>query len=218
MIFRLQQHLNDIYKVGSGYDVRNYLITDRLLAKYIGRDAMLSNTSETLLVSQDEQGLAVSLFLDSDMLERLESSDPLQQLCTEQLDDLWKVMEGISHFNCMVWKASQDRPVTLLELELQAEIDKFVGTMRLALSQGSRDLPARLHGLLFDDVRFSDELDDEQADRYRIANEYAARFCRRLRHFLIDDHRRAISELRRFYRLQLCDKISHIHTQAWSSY
>ena len=216
MISRLQQHLNDIYQVGSGHDVKDYLITDPLLAKCIGRGSMLINTSETLLVSEDKEGLAVSLFLDCDMLERLESADPLRQLRAEQLDDLWKVLEGISHFNCMIWKASQDRSVTLLELELQAEVDKFVGTMQLALRQGARDLLTRLHGWLFDNVRFSEELDDEQTDRYRIANDYAARFCRRLRRCLINDDQRVMSELRRFYRLPLCDKISHIHSQAWA--
>lgn len=217
MLSELQQQLNDIYQVGPHYDVRDYLITDPVLAKYIGGDAMLRNTSETLLMRQDEEGLALSLFLDSDMLERLESADPLRRLRAEQLDDFWKVLEGISHFNCMVWKATQERSVSLLELELQAEIDKFVSTMLLVLGQGDHDMLNRLHGRLFDNVSFRVELDAEQCDRYRFANDYAARFCRALRRCLIDDDGRAKSELRRFYRLPLGDKVSHIHTRSWSS-
>ena len=68
MLQALQQQLSDIYQVGHGYDVRDYLITDPMLARIIGEDAMLTNTEETLLVSQDEQGLALSLFLDGDLL------------------------------------------------------------------------------------------------------------------------------------------------------
>jgi hypothetical protein len=178
---------------------------------------MLTDTGETLLMSEDDQGLSLSLFLDCDLLERLESADPLSQLRAELLDDLWKVLEGVSHFNCVVWKASQDRTVSLLELELQAEIDKFVSTMLLALAQGENDMLNRLHGWLFDEVSFHGELDEEQVDRYRAANEYAARFCHALRRRLIADDAQALTELRRFYRLPMTDKISHIHTQSWSA-
>lgn len=213
MLAALQQQLSDIYRLGRAYDVRDYMITDPTLAKALGQDAMLGNSEETLLLSQDEEGLALSLFLDGDMLGRLESGNPLEKLRTELLDDLWKVLEGISHFNCVVWKATQDRSVSLLELELQGEIDKYVGTMLLALKQADSHLLNSLHGWLFDEVRFHDELDDEQLDRYRSANDYAARFCHGLQQQLIDDDQLVLSQLRHFYRLQLTDKISHIHSQ-----
>ena len=213
MIDRLQQHLSDIYQVGGVHDVRDYLITDPRLAQCIGAGSMLSDTSETLLLSQDEEGLALSLFLDGELLSRLESADPLSRLRADLLDDLWKVLEGLSHFNCVVWKASQDRCVSLLELELQAEIDKFVGTTLLALGQGRTELLDHLHGWLFDEVSFHDELDAEQLARYRAANDYAARFCHALRGRLLDDGNTVLSELRRFFRLPMTDKISHIHSR-----
>jgi hypothetical protein len=217
MISRLQRHLTDIYQAGAGYDVRDYLITDPRLAKCIGADAMLSDSRETLLMSEDDEGLALSLFLDGELLERLESANPMARLQAEFLDDLWHAVEGVSHFNCVVWKASQDRNVSLLELELQAEIDKFVGTMLLAVDQGRCDMVERLHGWLFDEVSFHDELDAEQLDRYRAANEYAARFCHALRRRLVEDVEQVLAELRRFYRLPMTDKISHIHTRSWST-
>ena len=213
MIDRLQQHLSDIYQVGGVHDVRDFLITDPRLAQYLGAGSMLADSSETLLISQDDEGLALSLFLDGELLARLESADPLSRLRADQLDDLWKVLEGLSHFNCVTWKASCDRSVSLLELELQAEIDKFVGTTLLALSQGRTEMLNHLHGWLFDKVSFHSELDDEQLARYRAANEYAARFCHALRSRLIDDGGAVLSELRRFFRLSMTDKISHIHSQ-----
>lgn len=217
MLAELQQQLSDIYQVGRLYDVRDYIITDPILAKRLGQSAMLANTDETLLLSQDDDGLALSLFIDGAMLERVESTNPLACLQAESLDDLWKVLEGISHFNCVVWKAAQNRTVTLLELELQGEIDKFVSTMLLAIEQADTSLLNGMHSWLFDNVRFHDGLDDEQLHRYRSANDYAARYCHRIRQQLIDDNSLALSELRHFYRLQLSDKISHIHSQAWAS-
>jgi hypothetical protein len=214
MIDRLQQHLSDIYQVGAVHDVRDYLITDPRLAHCIGGESMLSDTRETLLLSQDEEGLALSLFLDGELLSRLESADPLSRLRAELLDDLWKVLEGLSHFNCVVWRASQDRCVSLLELELQAEIDKFVGTTLLALSQGRTEMLGHLHGWLFDEVSFHGDLNEEQLARYRAANDYAARFCHALRDRLVENGGAALSELRRFFRLPMTDKISHIRSQA----
>lgn len=217
MISALQQRFNDLYQAAAGYDIRDFLITDPALAQLIGQDAMLTNTRETLLVAEDDQGLAVSLFLDGEMLDRLEEAKPLDRLRAAHLDDLWQVLEGISHFNCVVYRAAQDRSVSLLELELQAEIDKFVSTVLLAVDQGRNDILASLHGWLFEDVSFHQGLDSEQLDRYRAANDYASRFCARLCDRLLDDGERAITELRQFYRYPLTDKISHIHSSAWAA-
>ncbi len=217
MLAELQRQLSEIYQVGRDYDVRDYVITDRMLAQILGGDAMLTNSDETLLVSQDEEGLALSLYLDREMISRLEAANPFDRLRADLLDDLWKVLEGISHFNYVVWKATQDRTVTLLELELQGEIDKFVATMLLALGQSHTELLNSMHGWLFENVRYQAELDSEQQRRYRSANDYAARFCHRLRAKLLADDQSALRELRQFYRLQLADKISHIHAQAWQA-
>lgn len=216
MLDALQRQLSDIYQAAHVHDVRDYLITDPTLARVLGQEALLTNTEETLLVAEDEQGLALSLFLDGDLLSRLESANPLDNLRAESLDDLWKVLEGVSHFHCVAWKAMQNRSVSLLELELQGEIDKYVSTMLLALGQADTELPRRLHGWLFDNVRYHEQLDDEQYERYRSANEYAARYCHRLRRRLVHNAERALGELRDFYRMQLSEKISHIHSRAWA--
>lgn len=217
MLERLQQQLNDTYQADPGYDVRDFLITDERTARAISGASMLANSSETLLVYEEGDGISLSLYLERETLARLESTDPLNALQAEQLDDLCKVIEGLSHFNYVVWRAANDRNVSLLELELQAEIDKFVSTMQLALDQRDNELLNGLHGRLFDNVRFHRELDQQQLERYRAANEYAARFCRGLRERLLCGDDNALAELRRFYRLPLQDKISHIHSHAWAA-
>ena len=215
MLGRLQRQLSDTYQADPGCDVRDYLITDPLLAKALGGDNMLAAAGETLLVSEDADGLALSLYLDDAMLGRLRTGDPTRELKAEQLDDLCKVIEGVSHFNYVAWRARQDQRMTLLELELQAEVDKYVSTMQMALQQGDNEMVHGLHGRLFDDCRFRDDLDREQVERYRAASEFAARFCRRLRLRLLQGGDEALAELRRFYRMPLGDKISHIHSAAW---
>ena len=217
MLDQLQQRLTDIYHVNPGHDIRDFLITDRALADALGQGALLPNTAESVLLSEDDEGLALSVYLDREVLDRLDSSDPLSKLHADQLDDLCQVVEGISHFNYIVWSASRDRSVTLLELELQAEIDKFVSTLLLLLEQGDTSMSSRLHELLFESTSFRAELDDAQRARYEAASDYAGRFCHRLRERLIGGDRDVLPELRRFYRLSQTDKISHIHSRVWAT-
>ena len=65
---------------------------------------------------------------------------------------------------------------------------------------------------LFRDVRFADDLDADERDRYRTANDEADRYAGALeRRFVAPDRLDdMLAELRRFYRLGLRDKLGHI--------
>lgn len=217
MLKELQQHLTDIYRVDPGHNVADFVITDPKLAQLLGGAALIPDTDETVLMVEDEDGISLSLYLDEEMLARLDSEDPLENLRPGQLNDLWTVVEGISHFNYIAWSAQLERPVTLLELEMQAEVDKFVSTWMMALRQDDGALAERMHGWLFDDVSFNPRLSSTQCARYQAANSYAARFCHGLRRRLSTNNDKGLDELRHFYRLSQTAKISHIHAQAWAN-
>ena len=216
MLSDLQRHLAEIYHVEPGYDVRDFLITDLRLAKMLGGDSLLPTTDESVLLTQDDEGVALSVYLDSQLLGRLDRDNPMLALKASSLNDLWTALEGISHFNYLVWSAGRDKAVTLLELEMQAEVDKFISTWLMAQHQDACDFADRLHGWLFDQVSFKPELTEDQHERYRTANDYAARFCHGLVQRLRDNCESTLHELRRFYRLTQTDKISHIRAQAYA--
>lgn len=215
MLERLQRQLSDIYQTDAGYDVRDFLVTDPRIAAALSGGSTLTASGETLLMKEEEDGLSLSLYLQDEILERLEAENPASPLRSGRLDDLCKVIEGLSHFHYVVWRASRDRSMSLLELELQAEVDKFVSTMHFAQDDEDTEMLNGLHGRLFDNVRFHEHLSDEQLERYRAATEYAARFCRGLRRRILSDRDGTLGELRRFFRLPLPEKISHIHSRAW---
>ena len=217
MLAKLQKQLTDIYQVDRGLDVRDYLITDPRLARLLGQQSLMPNTEESVLLAQDSDGLALSVYLNQELLDRLDAANPMANLQLEQLNDFWIALEGVSHFNYLVWSASKDRSVTLLELELQAEVDKFVMSLLLVSKQGHIEFARQLHALQFEVSRIKPDLDQEQYARYTAASDYAGRFCHHLGERLIDGNERALSELRQFYRLTQTDKISHIHSQAWAS-
>lgn len=216
MLSALQKHLSDIYQVEPGYDVKDFLVTDPGIAGLLGGETLIPNTDETVLIVQDDEGVALSVYLDSQMLGRLDRDNPMEALKAARLNDLWTVLEGISHFNYLVWSAALDKSVTLLELEMQAEIDKFVGTWLMAQDQDECDFANRLHGWLFERIRFRPELSEDEHARYKTANDYAGRFCHGLVQRLRADCDKTLHELRRFYRLTQTDKISHIHTQSYA--
>lgn len=216
MLRALQQHLADIYRADPGHSILDFLITDPALAKFLGGAALLPETDETVLMVEGDDGVSLSVYLDERMLSRLDADDPAKNLKPERLGDMWTVVEGVSHFNYLAWSASRDRQVTLLELEMQAEVDKFVSTWMLAMQQDDTDLADRMHGWLFENVRFNPALTGEQGERYLAANNYAARFCHGLMRRLKSDSGKGLSELRHFYRLTQRDKISHIHAKAWN--
>lgn len=213
MLDALQKHLADIYHADCGYLVSDFLVTDRRVASCFSEQPLESGVEETVLVAQDKQGIALSVFLDQDLLARLADERPMQQLDVRQLRDLAVVIEGVSHFNYLAWSAAQDKSVTLLELELQAEIDKFVATLLLALDQDDFEFARGLHRWLFDDVRYQPSLDRHQQQRYETANDYAGRFCHRLLDRIGNQSYQR--ELRTFYRLTQAEKFSYIHATAW---
>ena len=213
MLASLQKQIVDIYKADSGHQVADFLITDRTLAGHIGDRTLAAGVEETVFVAEEDDGMAVSVYLDHALMSRLESMNPLNELKPEQLSDLLTVLEGVSHFNYLAWSANHDRSVTLLELELQAEVDKFVATTLMALEQNDIDFARELHRWLFDEVRYQSSLDGEQRERYETANDYASRFCHRILDRIDEDS--GMLELRDFYRFSQGDKIGYIHSLAW---
>jgi hypothetical protein len=117
------------------------------------------------------------------------------------LDDVWlQVAEGVSHFLYLAERVRVHLPVTQLELELQAEVDKFVLSLEFS-SQSARGLLDRM----FDSPRFLDPEDSEAGARYRMAHQLAARFVSRV--VVAHDRTRAQQRLRSFYRAGQAEKI-----------
>ncbi|MGB5246173.1 MAG: hypothetical protein WBN34_06470, partial [Woeseia sp.] len=201
MLCDLQNYLSGIYRADPGCAVTDYLVTDPTLAAILGRGNLVPQTEESVLLSEDGNNLDLCLFLDQQLLDRLAGENPLEALRAPRLRDVWTVLEGVSHFNYLVWNARRDRKVTLMELEMQAEVDKFVSTWLLANSQANCDFGHLLHSWLFGEVRFNPALDATQRQRYEIANRYASSFCHGLLKRMNGDSAFCIDELRHFYRM-----------------
>jgi hypothetical protein len=204
LLRKLETLLHGLYGLDVDYAVDDFLITDAAVADSL--DGGGRKVDEKLLIAEADGDADVALYLEQALLERLARHDPLTQLDASNLADFWAALEGVSHFTYYAWNAARDRPVSLFELELQGEVDKFVTTEMLLRAQHGREQRG-LHGWLFDAPTLDLDLDDEERERYRRANRYAAKYCRRLSG--ADDAARQ-RELRRFYRLSQRSKVAHI--------
>lgn len=216
MILRqLQQLIGNIYDVSVTHDVYDFLVTNRQALPQAARDSV---SDEELLVAADEDAVGVSLYLDPKLLERLQQSNPMVSLTQENVADYWTALEGVSHFLYFAWNAGHDKPVTLLELELQAEIDKYVASYLLLKQQGSDRFPTELLHVLFERTRIDSRLANGREHLYRAATRHAEKFCRRIAQSLRESrsamHEDVLAELRRFYRLTDARKVAHIERTA----
>ena len=155
----------------------------------------------------DELGL--SLYLDPALLARLTRADPLVRLHAGNVADWCTALEGVSHFLYLAWNAGHDKPVSLLELEMQAEVDKYVASYWLLRRQFPQHFPAELRRVLFARTRVDPQAAAAgRGELYREASRYADKFCARLEQLLSRNRAASsgtegavLAELRRFYRL-----------------
>jgi len=203
LLSRLQNLIGGIYDVSVAHDVYDFLVTDRGRLPPAARAGL---AEEELIIAQSADGtdeVGVSLYLDEALLARLARADPLVQLHAGNVGDWWTALEGVSHFLYLAWNARHDRPVSLLELELQAEVDKYVASYWLLRRQFPGHFPAELHRVLFARTRVDPRIGAARAALYREASRYAEKFCGRLEHTLARSTTDSdvLAQLRRFYRL-----------------
>ena len=203
---RVQRGLEALYRVETGVEVGDFVVDEAL------RDALAParRPREQLLVHEADGELGLALFVCPAALANLGSHDPARRLGDHNLGDFLLAIEGVSHFVYAVWCARAHRPLSQLELELQAEVDKYVTC--LLTTEPEAPVSAALRQRLFADALYEPELDADEQARYRAANDNAERYARWLERAYVVPRRipEMLAELRRFYRLGLAAKLAAI--------
>lgn len=210
MLARLQRGLEQLYRIDTKLEVEDFLI-DEEARQAAGVERM---PREQLLLAEEDDGLSLGLFVDRDVLAGLAGSAPGDVIRDRRLGHFLLVVEGVSHFVYVAWRAQADRQVSALELELQAEVDKYV-TCVLSADEAHAASPA-LRRRLFEDVAYEDDLDDAERDRYRVANDSARSYAVSLEQRFVASRRMGdmLRELRHFWRMSLPSKLDHIQQAA----
>lgn len=176
---RVQKRIEKFYGLEPGPDVGDFV---RLNG---------DGARESLVLREGSDGIELLLFVP-------EVSGP------SSLDVRMQLVEGVSHFVYIAERARVGLPTTVLELELQAEVDKFV---LLALDEARPWLyrAESIFHALFRRVRYVHAAGTEKGERYRLANDLAAKISRRV--FELRARSEARRWLTRFYRSGQTEKI-----------
>ncbi len=212
LLTNIQNNLQSIYEVSVPLNVDDFLITDKYHAEILANRVINNDSLEQLLISPQDDCIDISLYLDSELINRLCKSYPSEHSNKDDLHDFWIALEGVSHFLYLAWNANYDRPVSQLELELQAEVDKFVSATAVLGLEKNKAFMQEIWSLLFSQPKFNENLEKEHLARYVKANEYASKYCLNLISMNNKTTKCLHNELRRFYRFNQREKLSRIDT------
>ncbi len=210
MLAKVQRGLERMYRLSPAPKVEQFIIGNRERSSA----GVARSPREQLLLQQDEDGLAIGLYLDPNLLGLLGDREARQLVHGKGFGDFMMLVEGVSHFVYVAFKAERNHQLSALELELQAEVDKYV-TCLLSTDQ-SQNVSEALRKRLFKDVVYDEDLDKEEVERYRVANNNALRYSGSLERRFVAGQRvsEMLVELRRFYRMSLPKKLQHIRDAA----
>ncbi|OGP14526.1 MAG: hypothetical protein A3I75_00780 [Deltaproteobacteria bacterium RIFCSPLOWO2_02_FULL_50_16] len=181
IVNQIQQQIEDFYRIRSGIHIEDFMLTIEALKKiYPSLDNKEPVPKELTLISFENNTHYIGLFVDPLVLRCLEEKNPMRQLDKSNFENFLTVVEGVSHFVYLYQRALIRRPATELELEIQAEVDKYLLCL-LYLNQKNR--PLKTWGLLkklFHSYHLKPQLTPEQMQRYQLAHRLGYRFCRHL--------------------------------------
>lgn len=174
MLRQIQRHLEAIYRIDAP-DVTAFQIDANQLTVLAGED--LRSADEWVLLREQPDGLDLAVYVADRHLSALEAAGNLPAAAIEAFPAFCAATEGVSHFLMLIERTRRAEPISLLELEAQAEVDKFVCAR---LHHPSRS-PA-LWRKLFEEAELASDLSDDEAARYAEAGRLASGFCAALDH------------------------------------
>ena len=180
--------------------------------RWVGVAAEDGSGARTLL-RESVDGVRVTVYFPDRMIRQLEQHPPQRGLHQHNVRAFAVLVEEIDHLLLIAERARRRRPVSLFELELHAEVSKYLVLARFLAGSGA---PLTEHHRvwlkhhLFEAHSFSDP-DPKVRERYRQARRAAVRF---LRGMALESPQRRVRLLRRFHhadaqaKLRLSDRFA----------
>ena len=205
LLVELQRRLEALYAVEPQAPVTDFMIPHEDAAAYPG------DGSRTL-VQEEGDSIAVGVVIDEATARSLSERDPRVRLDSGNLGAFATATEEVSHFVYVMFCAAVERSVTQLELELQAEVDKYLAAVAYLSLQNEGAVAPGLRQALFRRYHLVDGLTPERAERYHAASRLADRYCGWLEARFLRAGRGPdlAREARRFYRLGQREKLACI--------
>lgn len=209
MLASILQHIDRVYDLDLDVDIQDFLVTPEMCAR-LGHD----EAHASVFVREHDAGdeIELGVYIGESELDELSKIDLTQAIHPQSFEILVTVIEEVSHFAYLVFSASREQQVTQLELELQAEVDKYVTATLLLAARNEGRVRANVLERLFGDFEVRRGLDSRRRDRYTAAASLASRYCSYVVEASLgrESLNTLLPELRSFYRLSQRGKIGRI--------
>ena len=213
LLEQVQRLLERTYRMRSGIvDPGSFVIGDRGLralygARPGGAAPVAASSAEgtpedcgaRLLVRDGGDGLRACVYYPDGLIARLERFPPSRGVGDENVDEFAVLVEELDHLLLLGERALMERPLSVFEMELHANVSKHLVLSRYLAGPAGRLSPRHRRWLrfhLFDKVRYCDE-DPEVRERYVDARLWAVRLLDALPALAVEPR---IAVLRRFHR------------------
>lgn len=205
----LQSELQTVHGLSCRHRVEDFILSSQALSSL---GVQIPSRDEELLVMEQGGELSLGVYYAPSLLNRMKGvAHDVEALLAQGLHVFCLALEGVSHFLYLIHRATVPRPVSLLELEVQAEIDKFALASLHLWRTGREASVRRLVRQLFDEVSFLPQLTAEEHERYKHANQVARTYARSLLRFFEAGRMEALlADLRWAYRLGGSEKLGYL--------
>jgi len=205
----IQRTLENVYRIDAPASVEDFALRASAMNLLLGPGS--ETRREAFLVSHDGEHTDVGLYLNDAIVEAAERfvKDAAANDDPSAIDAFCVAVEGVSHFLYFTYCGTEwERGVSQIELELQAEVDKYL-VLRLLFN------PPDLVRSLFSEFRLDHRLSEAERERYVMANRHARRYASWVdKKFRSGDGSAALADARALYRKPLGAKLAHIATAA----
>lgn len=190
MIQILQKKIEELYRLAGCPEAKKYILSPKQFKK------LSDATDEPQVLYMDEGSDAtLGIYLGSDIFHRIKKNQKIFSF-----KDFCVMAEEISHFIYIVWSKSNDKKINLLDLELQAEVDKYVLATNFFKSKGE------VFEKIFESFRMRKNLRKDEEERYYTAHRLGKKLASNLQKTKISSIQK-INWLRMFYRQSITSRI-----------
>ena len=155
IVQKIEQSLCDFYNLKPDESAKDFLldekITDKAFLEFITRKGIDPQRAATLFQLDDDGFLDINIFFSKKLKNSLEENCPLEELSLKNIDAFCALAEEISHFHFIIDHCHRDEPFSLLELEWQGEIDRFLSCVFLLQEQSGSSHYRQLFSLFFEE-------------------------------------------------------------------
>jgi hypothetical protein len=201
------------YRIRSGLaEIGPFVIGDLGLRRFYvsarGGHAIESTDGQgaRTLVRETGRGVVACIYFPDAMIRQLEAYPPQCGVREENQAAFATFVEEVDHLLVLAERTLREWPVSLFELELHANVSKYLVLARFLAGSSDHlraDRRLWLRRRLFDGVRYCDE-DPEVRRRYRDAARWSVQFIDGLSTL---DPAAAIAALRRFHAVGAAEKL-----------